>query len=149
MLRSISAVIAGFAVFFVVTMGVQLVGLLLWPVGDLDFNDAEAVKAAMAKMPIEALLFVVLSHGVGAFAGAATTACVARRKKVIHALFLGGLFVGAGLANLLSLPHPVWFWVVDLAIYLPAAYAGARLVSRQASSSAGISGQSSEPLQQT
>jgi hypothetical protein len=33
----------------------------------------------------------------------------------------------AGVANNLTIPPPLWFWIVSLVVLIPAAYFGARL----------------------
>ncbi len=124
--RSILAVVLGLVLQVLVTSAIHLVGGLLWPSGPLPQTAAEW-EALMAKMPLEAKLFVILAHSMGALAGAALAARIARRAPVKHGMIVGALVMAAGLGNLLMIPHPTWMWIADLSLYLPAAYAGARL----------------------
>jgi hypothetical protein len=141
MLRSILAVVSGIIVAFSVITIAGLVGHALWPAGDnVDFADRESVRAFIAKMPVAALVFVAVSDGVGTFVGAVAVAAIARRRKVTLAMTLGALVMAAGVGNLVLIPHPAWFWVADLAVYLPAAYAGARLASPRVSQQPELSG---------
>jgi hypothetical protein len=43
---------------------------------------------------------------------------------------VGVLVILAAVANMLMIPHPVWFWVVALLLFLPAAYLGGLLARR-------------------
>jgi hypothetical protein len=45
----------------------------------------------------------------------------------VHALIVGGLVMLAAVGNMLSIPHPVWFWVIALILFLPASYVGGLL----------------------
>jgi uncharacterized protein YacL len=59
--------------------------------------------------------------------GGWVTARMAYRSPITHGLVLGAIFLAAAVVNLLLIPHPVWFWVVGVAVFLPTAYLGARL----------------------
>ncbi len=50
-------------------------------------------------------------------------------RSARHALILGGLLTLAGIANNLMLPPPAWFWLPTLLVFLPAAFAGARMAT--------------------
>ena len=52
---------------------------------------------------------------------------MAHRSPIPHGLVLGVLFLAGGIVNMLLLPHPVWFWVLGVAVFLPSAYLGAKL----------------------
>ena len=70
MLRSILAVFSGLVLQLIVTTAIHFVGGLIWPTGPLP-QTPEEWAALMGKMPLEAKLFVILAHSMGAFAGAA------------------------------------------------------------------------------
>ena len=46
------------------------------------------------------------------------------------AAVLGLLFLLAGIANLMMIPHPVWFAVMDVLLYLPMALTGSWLAGK-------------------
>jgi len=58
---------------------------------------------------------------------------IARRAQVIHGLIIGMVMLGIGVLNLMALPHPVWFWVVGLAVFPIAGALGGLLAKRSAS----------------
>jgi hypothetical protein len=93
-------------------------------------TDREAIRAILAAAPVGAFLVVIAGWAIGSFFGGWTAGCVARHAPVRRALELGGLLTVAGVANNLMIPPPGWFWVPSLIVFLPAAYAGGRLVRK-------------------
>jgi hypothetical protein len=131
-LRSIGAVIAGFVVASIVMMMVEMFnGQVLHPElarAAAGLTDREAIRALLATAPVTAFLVVLVGWMLGAFAGGWVAARLAPRATMRHALVLGGLLTLAGIANNLMLPPPLWFWVVSVLVFVPSAWAGARLV---------------------
>lgn len=126
--RSILAVIAGLVLGVVLIGVVEFSGHYVYPPpAGMDMKDAEAMKSLVASLPVGALLFVILAWAVGSFGGGWLTARIAQKSHVMHALIVGGILMAAGIMNMLTIPHPLWFWVLGVAVYLPAAYAGALL----------------------
>jgi hypothetical protein len=134
--RSILAVIAGFVAASAVMMLVESVnGHVLYPeLGKLaeGMTDREAIRRLMASAPIGAFLVVLFGWALGSLVGGFLAAWIGRNAPHAHALVLGGLLTLAGIANNLMLPPPMWFWILSLAVLLPAACAGARLATRKA-----------------
>ncbi|MFL6193506.1 MAG: hypothetical protein ACJ75H_05005 [Thermoanaerobaculia bacterium] len=129
-LRSILAVLCGALVGGAVILGMELVGTRVFPPpASLAPADPESMRAAMAALPLGAFVMVLAGWALGTFAGAWVAARVAGRSPLGHGLAVGLLFLAAGVANMLSLPHPVWFWVVGVLLFLPAGYLGGRLAA--------------------
>jgi hypothetical protein len=125
-LRSVLAVVLGLFVGFVFIMAIQMLSMVVNPPPPgLDFNNPEAMKQYIATLPTGAFVLVLASYAVGTFAGAFVTVWVARRAPLVHGLILGGLFLLAAIQNMRTLPHPVWFQIVALALFLPVAWLGA------------------------
>lgn len=129
-IRSIVAILLGSVLAGVLIAVLESAGHLVYPPPPgLDPGDIEALKAAMADIPTGALLLVLLAWGVGTFAGGWLAAGIARRAPTVHAMIVGALFLAAGVMNMLMIPHPRWFWFPGVAVFLPAAFAGARLAA--------------------
>lgn len=45
-------------------------------------------------------------------------------------MVVGVLLLAFGIMNLVAIPHPMWFTIVSVLAFLPAAYAGALAVRR-------------------
>jgi hypothetical protein len=131
MKRSILGVLGGVVLGIMLVFLLARIGHAVYPTPDgFDFHNQEAVKDYLAANP-GVLLFVLAAHIVGPLAGAWLAAWIARRRPLSHALVVGVLFLAAGIANMLMIPHPPWFWLVDLLVYLPAALAGGWLAGRR------------------
>ena len=130
-LRSILAVFAGFVVASAVMMAVESVnGRFLYPeLGKLaaEMTDREAIRGLLATAPLGAFLVVLFGWALGSLAGGCAAAWIGRRARAVHGVVLGVLLTIAGIANNLMLPPPLWFWIAGLVVFIPAAYAGARL----------------------
>jgi hypothetical protein len=135
-IRSILAVIAGFVAASVVMMIVETAnGRLLYPeLGKRaeGVTDRQEINVILASAPKGALVVVLVGWVLGSVAGGFLTALISRKSAGGHALVLGALLTLAGVANNLMLPPPIWFWIATFAVFLPATYLGARLVSRHA-----------------
>lgn len=128
MLRSIGAIIVGLAVGVVVVTGVEALSSTFYPLPPgVDPTDPEALKPYLAQFPLGAFLFVLAAWGLGSFLGAWLATRLGPGRHRAHGLSVGVLLLAAGVANMLMLPHPVWFWVAALVIFVLCPYLGAKL----------------------
>ena len=124
-LRRVLAVLAGVGVGVGIIFAVEAINSWLYVPPGLDLNDLDAMRAYMRELPAAALLIVLLGWGLGALAGGWVAARVGR--GFAPARWVGIILLGVALFNLLSLPHPLWFWIVGILVFVPAAELGARL----------------------
>jgi len=131
--RNILAVIAGALLGSVVNMGIIMISGSLIPLpAGADNTTMEGLKESMHLFQPKHFLFPFLAHAMGTFAGALVAALVAASHKMKFALAIGVLFMAGGIANVLMLPSPLWFSIVDLAgAYLPVAFLAGKLASRK------------------
>jgi hypothetical protein len=115
-LRDIGAIIAGLAVSIAVIMAVQMVGHTLWPAPDgLDWNDTEVIRTYTSQLPFLALLFPIVSYFLGALAGPYVACRIGTAKPLLLVGVIGLVLLAFTIANLIQLPHPVWFSVSAIA----------------------------------
>jgi glycerol uptake facilitator-like aquaporin len=125
--RRVLAVLAGVGVAIGIVFAVEAINAKLYPMPPgTDFWDSEGMRAVMTRLPRAALLLVLLGWGLGTVAGAWIAARVSGRRQG-PAWTVGVVLLAAAVFNLLELPHPLWFWVVGVALFLPAAWLGGRL----------------------
>jgi hypothetical protein len=129
LVRNILAVIAGFIVGSSVNMGLIMIsGSIIPPPIGANTTTMEGLKASMHLFGPEHFLFPFLAHALGTLVGAAAAAAVAANNQYKVAMAIGFIFLAAGTANVLMLPSPMWFNVVDLiGAYLPMAWLGWKL----------------------
>ena len=82
-------------------------------------------------------VFSFLAHGLGTLVGAWVAAMLTVGRTSDSAYVVGSAFQLGGVANVLMLPAALWFSALDLvAAYLPAAWLGHRLASRNVAKAA-------------
>ena len=129
-LRNILAIVAGAVVGSAVNMGIIMVsGSIIPPPEGVDNTTVEGLKAGIHLFQPKHFLFPFLAHALGTFVGALLTALIASTRKMLFALIIGVFFLVGGITNVLMLPSPLWFTIVDLAVaYLPMAFLAGWLV---------------------
>ena len=131
-LKNILAVIAGVLLGGLVNMGIVMLGpfIVASPEG-ADVTTMEGLKASMHLFEPKNFLMPFLAHAIGTLVGAFIAGLIATTRKMWYALGIGGWFLLGGILNVIMLPSPVWFTIVDLAgAYLPMGYFAGRLATR-------------------
>lgn len=118
-LRCLGAVLAGLVVAVLEIACIQVVSSMIYPPpADLDMNNPEALGEYMANMPLSALLLVLVSYAVGTLLGTWLATRLGYRRHFAHGIAVGLLLVLAGVVNMISLPHPAWFAVASVVVFL-------------------------------
>ena len=128
-IRNILAVIAG-AIFGSLINGaiIMVSGSIIPPPEGTDITTMEGLKASMHLMEPKHFILPFLAHVLGTLTGAFLTAYFAANHKIKFALGIGVLFLLGGITNVLMLPSPSLFTVLDLGLaYIPMAYIAGKL----------------------
>ena len=129
-LRGLAAVVMGLIVAFVVAFGIEWINSLIYPLPPgIDRHSEAAMKAAIAQLPVQALVGVLVGWFLAALSGSLMATRIARGDHR-PAWFLGVLLVAAAIGNMREIPHPVWFWVAALMLYPVGILLGARAGTR-------------------
>ncbi|MBA3849718.1 MAG: hypothetical protein C0502_06950 [Opitutus sp.] len=114
--RNTLAAMAGAVTGIVLISLIQLLSARLYPVPEgLDRTNAVAMGGFMRTLPAGAFLLVLLSYLVGGFGGALAAGKLSLSHGRRQAVMVAVLFAFASLMNLLSFPHPAWFWIANFA----------------------------------
>ena len=125
-IRSVLAIVAGAAGASAVIGGVEFLGQKVYPLPPgVDPMNPESLAAAMPSIPAGALLIVLFGWALGSVVAGWLAGTIAGRAPLVHGLVVGLLLTTAGIANMLAVPHPAWFFVLGLMVFLPSALAGA------------------------
>ena len=100
---------------------------------EFDQTDMDQVRQFVASLPALAFVLVLLAHLLGALAAGFIFRFVARDNWRPAIWILGGFFTFFGVMNLIVIPHPHWFSILDTLIYVPSVLCGFSLASRVAS----------------
>lgn len=123
----ISALIAG----GLVVWGLEKLSHQVYPPpSDFDSSNLESLKKVVQNAPAGSLALVLLAHAFGAMVSGWIIGKFAASSHRLLALALGLLLTVAGVANLIMIPHPVWFSISDACIYLPMTLLGLKLSSK-------------------
>lgn len=128
--RNSLAVVGGLAAGSVVIMLVQaLNGVLFPPPPGFDPADPEQLAELMRQIPLGALLMVELSYVLGSLCAGMVVAKVGASRQMLLAFIVAIVLTLGGVANLVMIPHPLWFAIVSTLSYVPMALLGAYLLA--------------------
>jgi MFS family permease len=127
--RAFAAVFAGIIVGFIVIMAVEML-TPYHPPADISVEDKAKLGEWIAGLPFAAFAILLMAYFLGAATGGFVTNKIASPTRYRPALITGfGLFA-AGIANVLSFPHPLWFVIASSLIYFIGAWIGGRAATR-------------------
>lgn len=132
--RTILGMLVGVLVMFLVIMGVEAVGHLIYPppagLDPMNPQHAAAFATFVAAMPLAAKAMLVLAWTLGAFVGGLVAAKIARHQRA--AALLVALVVITGVVGMaVAVPHPSWLVAAGLLLPIPAALLASQLVYRR------------------
>ena len=130
-IRNSAAILSGLIIGSIVNMGlINVSGSVIPPPKGVDVTNFEGLKASMHLFENKHFIFPFLAHALGTLVGAMFAYSIAFNHKIKFALIIGFLFFIGGLINILMLPSPTWFTIVDLSLaYFPMAFLGGKLAS--------------------
>jgi hypothetical protein len=129
MARNILAVIAGILAAGVTVFLVEMAAHFILPAPPgVDPSNPESLRANATNLPLSSLAAVLVAWCVGSFVGGLVAALVSRQQKMLCALVAALFIIGSGVATMVMIPHPIWFWIAAILLPLPCAWIGARLV---------------------
>lgn len=128
MLKRILSIIAGLATAVVVIMIVEAISHALFPVTPIDMNNKEAMKTFMENLPTGAIAMVLAAWVIGAFFGGMVATLVNKDNGQRNSIVIGIIILVLSILNLIVLPHPIWMWIGAIALIVPAAWAGHKLL---------------------
>lgn len=126
--RGILAVLGGGLVCGIIVFAIEAVSSRVYPLPPwIDLTDPDAIRAAVAQLPVGAYVFVLLAWFLGPLAGAWVAARLAPGSPVVHGMIVAGLVLASAVVNMVALPHPAWMWIAAPAAILVGGWLGARL----------------------
>lgn len=132
--KNIAASIVGIIVAVGLVWLVEKLGHAVYPPpADLDFANPDAMRAYMKTIPVGALLFVGAAWFIGTLVGTFVACKLRRSKPLMFAAVVGGLMLIATAANLIMIPHPIWFSILGVAGVVVGAWLGMTLGMESAS----------------
>ena len=130
LVKNILAVILGIIIGSLVNMGIIMIsGSIIPPPQDADITTMEGLKSTMHLFEPKHFIFPFLAHALGTFVGAIIAATIAATHKIKFAIAIGVFFLIGGIVNVMMLPSPIWFTILDLGgAYIPMGFIAGKLV---------------------
>ena len=126
-LRSVGAVIAGLVAAMVFVVGTEAVWAVVYPPAPgVDLHDIEACKAHIAKLPADAFVIAVAGWGLAVLSGSWVATRLGAGRHPAHGIVVSLILSAAALMNMLMLPYPILFWVLNLLAFPVATYLGVK-----------------------
>ena len=131
--RNILAVIAGLIIGSIVNMGLIMIsGSVIPPPEGGDVTTMEGLKETMHLFEPKHFIFPFLAHALGTLVGSFVAATIAANNKMKFAIAIGCFFLIGGIINVVMLPSPTWFAILDIVgAYIPMAMIGGKLAIRK------------------
>ena len=125
-IRNILAFILGILLGGAVNMGIITISDFIIPLPEgVDATSMESLINSMHLYEPKHFIMPFLAHALGTLVGAFIAALIAASRKMTIALVIGAFFLLGGVLNILMLPSPVWFTLLDLIVaYFPMAWLG-------------------------
>jgi hypothetical protein len=90
--------------------------------------ESEEFKRYLEMQPSSAFLWVALGYAVGSLAAGFALSRINQHISTSRITLSGGL-MGLAVLNMLTIPHPTWFWLL-LIFYFPCFYLGTKIFPR-------------------
>lgn len=125
--RGILAIIVGIVAGSVLNGVILLLSFaVLGAPEGLNIFDAESVKANAGSFTTANFVGTLFAHQMGTLLGAFVAAKIAPSYRMIFAVAIGVWFLLGGIYAATVVAAPVWFVVIDLALYIPTAFVGGK-----------------------
>ena len=132
MFKNVWAIVLGVIAAMVVLMiSEPLISTIYQLPANINWKDESAVAKMIAEMPVKAFLYLLAVHCIAAFTGGLVATIVAKRVNIRPAIITSGLLIIAAIVNFIRIPHPMWFVVVNISVYIPFAYLGFLVVRKK------------------
>lgn len=128
MIRNILSVIVGLAAAIITFLVAESINGAMHPIpSTLDFQDSAAVKDFYSNQPLSLWLLVLVGWIVGSFICGLLIRLISRSSDKRLPMIAGIVLTLSAVTNFYMLPHPTWFIVVGLLVFIPCVFAGHQL----------------------
>ena len=128
MKRNILSVVIGLATAVITFLIAETINANLHPTPkNLDFKDSNAIKAFYENQALSLWLLVLAGWIIGSLLCGLLIKVISKNDNKKLPMIAGVLLTLSAVANFFSLPHPTWFIVVGLIVFIPSTLLGHKL----------------------
>jgi len=125
MVRKIISLVLGLVSAVIIFIISEKLNAVMYPFPkSLNFTDTQVVKEYFNNQPFAFWLIVLIGWSIGSFICGLIIKVISKSNNKILAYIAGGILTLSGVVNIFSLPHPTWFIIVGLLIFIPGVLAG-------------------------
>jgi len=132
MVKKIVAAVLGIVAAGLIVAAIEVLGHLVYPIPpDVDFKDPVRFGNYVESLLFGAFLFVAGGWTLGTLGGGLLACLIAKEKPFLYSTIVGSFVLVATVANLIVIPHPLWFSIgavlaIAIMIYVTAINAPSR-----------------------
>lgn len=128
MKRNIISVVVGLAVAIITFLIAETCTSSLYPAPtNLDYKDNIALKAFYENQPLSMWLLVLAGWIIGSLLCGLLIKVISKNENKKLPIIAGIILTLSAVANFFSFPHPTWFIVVGLIVFIPSTLIGHKL----------------------
>lgn len=128
MIRNILSVVVGLAIAIITFLIAETINALLHPPPtNLDFKDSIAVKIFYDNQPLSLWLLVMAGWIIGSLLCGLLIKIISKNENTKLPIIAGIILTLSAVANFFALPHPTWFIIVGLMVFIPSTILGHKL----------------------
>ncbi|MDQ3048621.1 MAG: hypothetical protein M3R27_13815 [Bacteroidota bacterium] len=125
MLRNILSILGGLITGILFIFIIEGVAHALYPPpSGIDLRDPAVFKEFISTLPVAAGLLILTAYAAGSFFGGLVASLIAVRMKLSKAITIGGILMGLGMFNMITLGHPLWMILFGIVVFVPFSYLG-------------------------
>jgi len=125
MKRNIISVVVGLVSAIAVFLIAETINSILHPTPPtLDYKDSVAVRTFYENQPLSLWLLVLAGWIIGSALCGYLIKLISKCENKKLPIFAGSILTLSAIANFFSLPHPTWFIIVGLIIFIPSTILG-------------------------
>ena len=133
-MKRILPVLAGVLTGMLVIFVIETLGHMVYPIEmNLETATPEAKADFLKHIPPAAIAIVIIAWALGAMGAGIVSTLISKdnSSEFYPALKSGGILLGFGIINMIMIPHPIWFWIAGILVYLPFAWLGYKIAVRK------------------
>ncbi len=128
MKRNIISVVVGLTIAIITFLIAETINSSLHPTPlNFDYQDSAAVKAFYENQPRSLWLSVLAGWIIGSFLCGLSIKIISKNENRKLPIIAGIILTLSAVANFFSLPHPNWFIIVSLIVFIPSNLIGHKL----------------------
>ncbi len=133
-MKNTLAVIAGLIVSIIIFSLFEYLSNMIHPFPkDLDMANETAMKEYVSTLPSSALLIILAGYAIGSFVAGLVIGSVSKSSENKLPFIAGSILTIAAIINLAMIPHPIWFMIINLLLYIPLTIAGNSITGKSVS----------------